>query len=256
MFSIPYLLLESALRLKGNHLGSIWIRPDYQNSSIIDDSLSGMCSSRVGFPSRPIQLAKVLHESSIIFKHHDTLLSSTTSLEVSCPIYSGVENEKKNIPFCYVVEVKRSPLVKAFQSEKPKTNGDTGGVLSPSKMGKKHARNKVTKAAESENADIHAPVTYSLTIHPPIIIENLLPEKGRFELMNVVTQSVLWWSYLEPGQRVPVHTVGLDAPLLLLVNLGFCRTPVGEGALIHHGGGTGMLRGKNTHFNSHGVKFL
>lgn len=32
-----------------------------------------------------------------------------------------------------------------------------------------------------------------------------------------------------------VHTVGLDVPILLLVNLGFCRTPVGEGALVHHG---------------------
>ena len=37
---------------------------------------------------------------------------------------------------------------------------------------------------------------------------------------------------------MPVHSVGLDAPLLLLVNLGFCRTPVGEGALVHHGANT------------------
>lgn len=245
------MLLESALRLKGNHLGSIWIRPD-QDSSSIDDPLFGLGSSRVGYPSRPIQLAKVLHESSIIFKHNDTLLSNaTTSVEVSCPIYSGVDNEKKSTPFCYVVEVKRSPLIKTTQSEKPKMNGDTAGVLSPSKMGKgiKNARNKVSKATESEKADIHAPVTYSLTIHPPIIIENLLPERGRFELMNAITQSVLWWSNLEPGERVPVHTVGLDAPLLLLLNLGFCRTPVGEGALVHHGGGAGILRGKYTHFN-------
>jgi hypothetical protein len=47
---------------------------------------------------------------------------------------------------------------------------------------------------------------------------------------------VLWRDYLESGQSVPVHTVGLDAPLLLNINLGFCRTPsVADGALIHDG---------------------
>ena len=46
---------------------------------------------------------------------------------------------------------------------------------------------------------------------------------------------VVWFADLEPGHQVSVHSVGLDAPLLLLVNLGFCRTPFGEGALVHHG---------------------
>jgi hypothetical protein len=53
--------------------------------------------------------------------------------------------------------------------------------------------------------------------------------------MHATRRSVLWFSDLKPGEKVSVHTVGLDAPLLLLVNLGFCRTPVGEGALVHHG---------------------
>ena len=64
---------------------------------------------------------------------------------------------------------------------------------------------------------------------------NLLPEGGRFELMHAIRKTVVWYADLDPGQQVPVHSVGLDAPLLLLVNLGFCRTPVGEGALVHHG---------------------
>ena len=81
----------------------------------------------------------------------------------------------------------------------------------------------------------HAPVQYSLVIHPPLIVENLLPEKGRFELMHATRRIVVWWADLKAGERIPVHTVGLDAPLLLLVNLGFCRTPVGEGALVHQG---------------------
>ena len=93
---------------------------------------------------------------------------------------------------------------------------------------------------------IHGPVAYTLSIHAPLIVVNLLPEGGRFELMHAIRRTVLWYADLQPGQQIPVHSVGLDAPLLLLVNLGFCRTPVGEGALVHHGadvqqGGKGKI---------------
>ena len=53
--------------------------------------------------------------------------------------------------------------------------------------------------------------------------------------MHAVRKTVLWFADLEPGEQVSVHSVGLDAPLLLLINLRFCRTPIGEGVLVHHG---------------------
>ena len=53
---------------------------------------------------------------------------------------------------------------------------------------------------------------------------------------------MLWWQILEAGETCSVHTVGLDAPLLLLVNLGFCRTAVGDGALVHHCEGDSFLK--------------
>jgi len=46
---------------------------------------------------------------------------------------------------------------------------------------------------------------------------------------------VLWFGDLAPGESVPIHTVGLDAPLLLLLNMGYCRTPFGQGILVHEG---------------------
>jgi hypothetical protein len=81
----------------------------------------------------------------------------------------------------------------------------------------------------------HGPIAYTISVHPPFVIVNLLPEKGRFELMHAIRKTVLWFGDLEPGQQVSVHSVGLDAPIMLLLNLGFAKTPVGEGALIHHG---------------------
>jgi hypothetical protein len=54
--------------------------------------------------------------------------------------------------------------------------------------------------------------------------------------MHAIRKTVVWYADLEPGQQIPIHSLGLDIPLLIMVNLGFCRTPVGEGAIVHHGG--------------------
>ncbi|KAL7543443.1 hypothetical protein ACHAXR_012723, partial [Thalassiosira sp. AJA248-18] len=244
--SISYLLLESALRLKGNHLGSMWIRPDKDKSR---DLQGGPNSGQtIGYPSRPIQLAKILHETSVIFKdsNGDPGIANqvASGVEVSCPIFDGSKNRTSR-PFCYVLELKRSPLVRSSQAETVKSETvSAGDTFSPGRMGKglKNAKNIFSKNNTPGKTEIHAPIAYSLIVHPPIIIENLLPERGRFELMDAASKHVLWWGCLEAGERVPVHSVGLDAPLLLLVNLGFCRTTVGEGALIHHGGGDGMFK--------------
>lgn len=245
-YNVPYLLLESAMRLKGNHLGSIWVRPDRTScdevaevSHAAKDSSSEYFSETdvIGYPPRPIQLAKILHESSVIFRDSDgdpRLANQVASgAEISCPVVDS--NKKRNaIPFCYVVEVKRSPLILSGDNEVA-----VESTSSPPTTGKgfRGPRNMFSKSASQSRATKHAPVAYSLVIHPPIVIENLLPERGRFELMNATNKAVLWWGILEPGERFPIHSVGLDAPLMLLVNLGYCRTPVGEGALIHDGEG-------------------
>ena len=250
-YNIPYLLLESAMHLEGNHLGSIWIRPDQSSCDEVGEVSHAAkdCTFQlssytdiVGYPPRPIQLAKILHESSVIFRDSDgdpRLANQFASgAEISCPILDH-SNKRKTIPFCYVVEVKRSPLISSEMSESEVADTST---LSPPKTGKglRGARIKFSKGTNQSRTTTHAPVAYSLVVHPPIVIENLLPERGRFELMNATNKAVLWWGTLEPGERFPIHTVGLDAPLMLLVNLGFCRTPVGEGALIHDGEGNGF----------------
>lgn len=71
----------------------------------------------------------------------------------------------------------------------------------------------------------------NLVIHPPIILENLLPVKGTFELVHALHKRVLWSSVIGPGKVKSVHTVTLDEPILLLINLDFCLSS--EGALIH-----------------------
>ena len=68
-------------------------------------------------------------------------------------------------------------------------------------------------------------------IHPPIVLENLLPMKGIFELIHATHKTVLWSSVIAPGKAVPVHTVTLDVPIMLVIILDFCRST--QGLVVH-----------------------
>jgi len=218
LFQVPVLLTEKALRQDGNHLGSLWLCPNLTSpnglslESFLEEGMNSTEDMKVSFTTRPVQLAKLVSESALIFESQESshmaglVEASTTGVHVCCPV---VQRSRRLSPFCYAVEVKRSPLVK-------------------------HQMNQDQEKHQS-GTKVHGPVTYTLSIHPTFVIVNLLPERGRFELMHAVQQNVVWFADLNPGQQVSIHSVGLDAPLLLLLNLGFCKTPVGEGALVHHG---------------------
>ena len=64
-----------------------------------------------------------------------------------------------------------------------------------------------------------------------MILENLLPNGALFEILHATSKRVLWSSWIEPGKAKPIHTVTLDEPLVLLINLKYCRTV--DGLLIH-----------------------
>ena len=72
-FQIPSLLVEASLELEGHHLGCFWVRPVESKEN---KELSYLWAQReengresvVEFSSRPIQLAKLVHESALIFQ--------------------------------------------------------------------------------------------------------------------------------------------------------------------------------------------
>jgi hypothetical protein len=241
VFQIPTLLLERALQMTGSHLGCLWLCPETKDRSLsfweffrASGSAENDGEIQAAFCSRPIQLAKIVYESSVIFQNvsgEDTPADDAKSgVQVSCPTRG--RSGDGHAPFCYAIEVGRSPLVNVNR-DKALTESKESSQTDSSKGEKKNASGADKKAKKVEN--VHGPVAYTLSIHAPLVVVNLLPAGGRFELMHAVRRTVLWYADLQPGQQIPVHSVGLDAPLLLLVNLGFCRTPVGEGALVHHG---------------------
>jgi hypothetical protein len=212
---IPTLLLESSLRHPGSNLGCLWIKPNIRRfdakASVSSSAENEVCADEieVAFSSRQVAFAKLVKESSALFEaarfRHLGPNQAKTKLQLSCPVARA--SGDRLAPFCFAIEVDRSPIIPI--------------------------REKLFGEKRSDRT--HAPVAYSLVVHPPIVIANFLPEKSRFELMHAVNRMVLWSGELEPGQQESVHSVGLDAPLLLFINLGFAKTPVGEGALVHHG---------------------
>jgi len=247
-FHIPTLLLQRSLHMSGSHLGCLWLCPDTsEGMTFWDFFCTAKASSEgddleVGFSSRPIQIARLVQESSVIFQDGAGVDISSddakSGIQVSCPTRSRKGGGRA--PFCYAIEVGRSPLINSNRGGS-QVHLDETTLHEPRKSIKKKTMSE-KRVAKKMKEHIHGPVAYSLSIHAPLVIVNLLPEGGRFELMHAVRKTVVWYADLKPGQQVPVHSVGLDAPLLLLVNLGFCRTPVGEGALVHHGTDTVIAR--------------
>ena len=244
---IPILLLEAALRFDGKHLGCLWVRPrsGAHDQDLLRSLSLGKCSGienlTIGYSSRPVQLAKVVLESALLFQENRgediPPDKARGGIQLSCPIAEGGDSVPV-APFCYAIEIRRSPIVRgASEIRQPlekRVNFALGGINKRGSQTTTGDARRVRKTKDSASF-AHSPVAYTLIVHPPIVIENLLPAFGRFELMHATRRTVLWFSDLKPGETVSVHTVGLDAPLLLLVNLGFCRTPIGEGALVHHG---------------------
>lgn len=234
VFNVPTLLILDAMNHDNEstgRIGSFWIKPE-QLPNDVAESFVGMDSHEksadsfdVYFSSRGVHLSKIVEESAYIFqKARGEDVSpdqAKTAVQLSCPL---VQAGDRLAPFCYAVEVGRSPIVKAIASEMKECK-----------------------------ARVHGPILYTLSVHPPFVFVNLLPRKGRFELMHAVHRKVLWFRDVEPGEEVSVHSVGLDSPLLLLINLGYCRTPIGEGALVHHGADHNSgLRGKSFECHSNG----
>jgi hypothetical protein len=63
------------------------------------------------------------------------------------------------------------------------------------------------------------------------VIENLLPTAGVFELLHADEKRVIWSAYISPGATKAIHTVTLEEPLMLMINLRYCKTS--EGVLVH-----------------------
>lgn len=256
-FHVPFsLLTQSVLGTNAKSLGFIWLSP--QDTEPIQDEL-GLSSTMIGQVSQsiyPINLMKTVRKVEGILSDpatretFDGLVSDYQMSQLSCSlsgpsrknlshgsqttftakdVYGGRLDDDLSAPskltdrlpsFCYNLEIET-------------IGHDNVGAMDPhdSHPGDFKKRGLFHSSKERHQHLKQPPLIYSLSIHPPIILENLLPMPATFELVHAVHKRVLWSSFIAPGKVKSIHTVNLDDPILLLINLDFCRSS--EGVLVH-----------------------
>ena len=252
-FYVPLALLtQSVLRTNAKALGFIWICPS--EITPIQDELgySTQIIGQVSYSIYPINLMKTVEKVADILSDPSTrdtfdgVVADHQMSQLSCSlsgpnrkslstkaqktftakdVYGGALDSDLSAPskltdrlpsFCYNLEIE--------------TIGHDDAMLDDATDAKKRG------GLFNSNKDRHLhikqpPLIYSLVIHPPIILENLLPMSATFELVHAVNKRVLWSAVIAPGKVKPIHTVNLDYPILLLINMDFCRSS--EGVLVH-----------------------
>jgi hypothetical protein len=245
-FYVPLALPFKSLLEDPSHesLGYIWVRPSNLKEIRSEIGDTDEKINYINYSLAPISLKTIVDETLDYFNEFlgydndsykiNSALNATPSTPIQCSImnltkenrkasilgkssYLGLERnstsqfEDTGSTFNYSVEVQRSELKKSkYQPEEEKKNF----LFSNKKI------------------FLHKPCLYNITLHPPLIIENLLPLGGEFELFNTVDKTLLWSRWLHPGQVVPIHTLDLTKSISLSIYLYHCSTPAG-GVLIH-----------------------
>eukprot|EP01035_Chromulina_nebulosa_P017521 gene17521-23082_t len=246
-FDIPLALLHrSSVASNMKSLGSLYIRPSSIHSAQTELGLRTLENlESIDFSSTPINLMNIVRRTAELVASLNIEPGSSVfgkdlvdniMIELFCMMSTVIKqrnsqnfnksyDSNRNIlsqssgklpPFCYAVEIQR-----------------VGTLIEGKKDINRVQRLQARFFQQKEQSERkHDPIHYVIVIHPPIILENLLPMGGIFEIVHASQQKrVLWSSWIDPGKAVPIHTVTLDEPLLLLINIRYARTA--EGVIIH-----------------------
>lgn len=251
-FYVPFALLtQSVLKTNAKSLGYIWLSPEEIKPIQEELGLSQQMIGRVSYTIYPINLMMTVDKVADILsdpvtrESFDGVVSDHQMSQLSCSlsgpsrkslssktqttftakdVYGGGLDDDLSAPskltdrlpsFCYNLEIETIGHDDVMQTE------DNANMK---KRGLFHNKERRINLKQP-------PLIYSLAIHPPIVLENLLPMTATFELVHAVHKRVLWSSVIAPGKVKSIHTVNLDNPILLLINLDFCRSS--EGVLVH-----------------------
>lgn len=131
-------------------------------------------------------------------------------------------------PFWYNIEIQKSELTR----EMLRKNASEGAESDRSNRRKSSFFPNREKTEKKKDSIFHAPCIYTIILHAPFVLENLLCMGGEFVLVSEASRTVLWRRWLDPGEVVSIHTVSMEESILLSIYLKHCST--GEfGVLVH-----------------------
>lgn len=253
-FNVPLgLLLQSAFHSKVDAgcprwLGFLWLVPSSKQIIVDDLGVSGQSIGEVKYTALPIDLKEIVKRTQEIWTElsqregFDGIIPHDGIFELACDVMNDFEQmarDRRISPLDKVhhLEVPSSRIINFDQLPCFRYNIEVEAIT--------HSVQNISESdtlTENENyytlfatkdpveEILSSPCTYTIVIHPPFVVENLLPMKGTFELVHAKQKTVLWSSDIHSGEIKSVHTVPSDEPILLLINLDFCRSS--EGILV------------------------
>jgi hypothetical protein len=272
MYNVPLSLLRLAIDSAAGSgflqsLGRLWIRPQKWRASMVARAPARHPQSyaEVQFSTESVDLKMLVDESARLFTtwaknqgdHEPVGEKSPVSLtnnvlqrhtkHLLCPVLHDVD-QASQVPsyfstpshgtsmassVSYCVEIIRTKFKK---NDVDGCNDDNPITM---KDGFQRGAGSGTHWDSKNVEPIHGPLDYMIVIHPPLVLENLLPEACVFRLYDFTSKAMLWKAHLQAGQSMPIHDVRVDCSVLLDVQTEDCRST--ESVLIHKGGGA--LRG-------------
>jgi hypothetical protein len=249
-FNVPLgLLSQSVLNSKGGvprSLGYLWLVPGTKQTVIDDLGVTGQNIGELKYTALPIDLKEIVNRTHEIWSDlsqregFDGVIPHDGIFELACDVLndSGQISRDRKI----------SPLTPAHRQESPlasrngnfdqfpcfRYNVEVEAATHTTDEPSFDDNDQIFSLGKSRdrNDEVLAPAcTYTVVIHPPFVLENLLPMKGTFELVHANQKTVLWSADINSGEIKCVHTVPSEEPILLLINLDFCRSS--EGVLVH-----------------------
>lgn len=184
-----------------------------------DERVASIGASGTGHVQTDISQLQLCCQINPKLKKKSTLLDVKNLLQTA----AATPSHFNKLPlFTYNIEIQRvGDLETTAERSKAKL-----GVIQAAFTGR-----LFTAKEDRPDAKMLNPVHYNIIIHPPIVLESMLPWHAHFEILHANTSRLLWSSLIEPGMAKPIHTVTLDEPLRLRIHLKYCRT--GNPCLFH-----------------------
>lgn len=221
IFHIPIALMHrSVVETKGKSLGRVFMRPGDLKS--IENELGARSQAQLSHVdySRPVDLLAIVHRTAALLNEMNIEagatvfgrdLADSTRAEISCYIHTK-SNRRRKVRSEIVTINNQSPVNAEDTAGSPSTYSSKlppfGYSLEIQRMGtliegeKNSTRMRGAFFHQRGSLErIHDPIHYMIVIHPPIILENLLPMSAVFEIVNATQHNrVLWSSRIDPGK--------------------------------------------------------